>query len=289
MNDAPPTLRFDRFEFRPLSGELRREDGVLVRLEPQPARVLALLVERAGELVTREELQREVWPDGTFVDFDRGLNYCIAKIRAALGDSATAGRFVETLPRRGYRFLAAVSPLPIEKTPNRRVPPPWWGRTGAGAVVTAIVVALIVVLGAAWFGFWRQALPAIAVARFDNETGRAALDRQAQTLTDSIVERLTHPPGRWSVIGNAAILRVPRSFRDLEAIAAALEVDLILLGQLQESDGRLRVLVHLIRARDQKHLWAQRFPMEEAGWESLEARVVSAVRAAVLENVTTGP
>ena len=100
-------VRFEEVEFDPVAGELLR-GTVRTRLEPQPARVLALLVERAGEVVTREELQQRVWTDDTFVDFERGLNYCMAQIRAALGDSASQPRFVETLPRRGYRFIAAI-------------------------------------------------------------------------------------------------------------------------------------------------------------------------------------
>src|SRR5712692_1003959 len=100
-------VRFADVEFDPLAGELRR-DGVTTRLEPQPARVLAVLVERAGDVVSREELQQRVWSGDTFVDFERGLNYCVAQIRAALGDSASEPRFVETLPRRGYRFIASI-------------------------------------------------------------------------------------------------------------------------------------------------------------------------------------
>ncbi len=96
-------LRFGPFELDLRSGEMRRA-GVLVRLQPQPFKVLALLAVRPGELVTREEIQKEVWPVGTFVDFEQSLNFCIRQIRSALGDSALSPRFVETLPRRGYRF-----------------------------------------------------------------------------------------------------------------------------------------------------------------------------------------
>src|SRR5262245_6995884 len=96
-------LRFGAFELDLRSGEMRRA-GVLIRLQPQPFKVLAMLACRPGELVTREEIQKEVWPAGTFVDFEQSLNFCIRQIRSALGDSALSPRFVETLPRRGYRF-----------------------------------------------------------------------------------------------------------------------------------------------------------------------------------------
>ena len=100
-------FRFGIFELDPRGGELWKA-GVRTRLQPQPARVLTLLVSRSGDLVTREEIQREVWPEGTFVDFEQSLNFCIRQIRTALGDQAATPRYVETLPRRGYRLLVPV-------------------------------------------------------------------------------------------------------------------------------------------------------------------------------------
>src|SRR5436190_4359168 len=100
-------FRFGIFELDPRGGELWKA-GVRTRLQPQPARVLTLLVSRSPELVTREEIQREVWPEGTFVDFEQSLNFCIRQIRTALGDQAATPRYVETLPRRGYRLLVPV-------------------------------------------------------------------------------------------------------------------------------------------------------------------------------------
>ncbi|MGH2897493.1 MAG: winged helix-turn-helix domain-containing protein, partial [Solirubrobacteraceae bacterium] len=105
--DDTALLRFGIYELDPRSGELRR-DGTPVRLPPQPFRVLFLLAGRRGEVVTREEIRQELWGNDTFVDFDGGLNFCINQIRRALRDSAESPRFVHTLPRRGYRFLASV-------------------------------------------------------------------------------------------------------------------------------------------------------------------------------------
>src|SRR5262245_16595173 len=100
-------IRFDNFELELKSGELRR-DGAAIKLQPQPFRALAFLADRAGQVVTREEIQREIWGDETFVDYEQGVNFCIRQIRAALGDDAKAPHFIETLPRRGYRFVAPV-------------------------------------------------------------------------------------------------------------------------------------------------------------------------------------
>src|SRR5246127_4076915 len=107
---SPPTkIRFDSFELDVTSGELRK-GGNRLKLQPQPFRVLLLLVERSGEVVTREEIQRCLWKDSTFVDFEHGINFSINQIRGALSDNAEAPQYVQTLPRRGYRFIGAVQP-----------------------------------------------------------------------------------------------------------------------------------------------------------------------------------
>ena len=109
-------VRFGVFEADLRSGELRK-NGLKIRLPGQPFEVLAMMLERPGEVVTREELQKRLWPDGTFVDFDHSLNNAINKIREALGDSAESPRFVETLSRRGYRFIAPVETLDLPIAP----------------------------------------------------------------------------------------------------------------------------------------------------------------------------
>src|SRR5215469_11348243 len=110
-------LRFGVFELELHTGELRKH-GIRVKLQDQPLRVLQVLLERPGETVTREELRRRIWPDGTFVDFDQSLNRAVNKLREALGDGAGIPRFIETLPRRGYRFIAPVDRTP-KPEPNR--------------------------------------------------------------------------------------------------------------------------------------------------------------------------
>src|SRR6187397_2071844 len=112
-----PTYRFGDFEFDPASGELHK-DGQKVRLQEQPFQILTLLLTRPGEVVTRDEVRRVLWPDDTFVDFDVGLNSAVKRLRDALGDSAENPRFVETLPRRGYRFIAPVHPSEPSNSPE---------------------------------------------------------------------------------------------------------------------------------------------------------------------------
>src|SRR5215475_366458 len=119
-HQGPGPLRFGVFEVNLRSGELRKH-GLRVRLQEQPFRVLVMLLEHSGEVVTREELQKHLWPSDTFVDFDHGLNKAINKLREALGDSAENPRFVETVARRGYRFLADVKVC--EPTAGPSAPP----------------------------------------------------------------------------------------------------------------------------------------------------------------------
>jgi DNA-binding winged helix-turn-helix (wHTH) protein len=149
---CPHPVRFAEFEFDCHSGDLRRND-VPLRLQPQPARVLAVLIRRVGQVVSRQELVEEVWGSGTFVDFEQGLNYAIRQIRTVLGDDAEQPRFVETLPKRGYRFIAplkdeAVSDgLTLDANAEGRLVE--WRKTSwqigiAVMVVSVISVALMV-------------------------------------------------------------------------------------------------------------------------------------------------
>jgi DNA-binding winged helix-turn-helix (wHTH) protein/TolB-like protein len=306
-------LRFADVEFDVKAGELRR-GGMTTRLEPQPARVLAMLVERAGDVVTRAELQQHVWSGDTFVDFERGLNYCVAQIRTALGDSASSPRFIETLPRRGYRFIASVESAPAAEraaadesaaAPESAVAdddapfvwsggPPAPARSPAATVARTIGLWTLVIAGVVlvWQVGMRvqeirgAAKPVrIAVALFDNDTKRADYDQLAQTLTDAITARLANDPSRLTVIGNAPILRQVRSFRDVTTIGAALKTEHVIVGQVQEIAGRLRVTAHLIRAADEGHVWARRFEPSESDMPTLDRVVADAVAAAVSEKL----
>lgn len=158
---ADEIIRFGEFELALKSGELRK-NGQVVRLQPQPFKVLAFLALHAGQTVTRQEVQQAVWEDGTFVDFEHGLNFCIKQIRNALGDDAQSPRLVETLPRRGYRFIAEVETLngstvtepvlgepEVEKTvvesPPKRVKSPARRLALTGVIAAALVLAATLV------------------------------------------------------------------------------------------------------------------------------------------------
>jgi DNA-binding winged helix-turn-helix (wHTH) protein/TolB-like protein len=286
----PSVQRFDRFEFDPSSGELR-DGGAVVRLEPQPAKVLALLAARSGEVVTRDELRLEVWPADVFVDFERGLNYCIRRVRQALGDSPEAPRFIATLPKRGYRFLVPVQEASSSHegrsaagAPARRRP-----LTRAAALPAAAGLAAAAILAVALTIRERPPArqpappphPTVAVTLFDNETGRPDLDRAAQVFTDVVVERLARGGPPWSVIGNAAILRKPRPLQNLAEIGVSLQAELAVLGQILPADRGLIVLTHLVRTGDQRHVWVGRFTVAPAPLPADADRVSAAAATAV--------
>ena len=262
---AQTAYRFGVFFFEAESGRLER-DGRPVHLQPQPAQVLAALLSRAGEVVTRDELRRAVWPEDTWVDFDRGLNFCIAQVRGALGDTSTSPRFIRTVPKRGYEFIAPVQrtpPAPDEEqaaTPGPAAAPAAPRPRPRWPIAAAVGIAAAGAAAAAYVAIRPAPRPPIvAIARFDNETGDPALSAFSDRLTDTLVEQLTLASGgRFAVIGNAAILRVPRERRDLSAIAGSLHAGYVVLGQLQGTGERLRVLSHLIRMPDQTHVGVNR-------------------------------
>jgi len=260
MADRPRAC-FGIYELDLDTGELRRE-GLLVRLQAQPAKLLTILVEHAGDVVTRETLRTALWGGDTFVDFDKGLNFAIGQIRTALGDTPDSPRFVRTIPKRGYQFIA---PLGRQPTSESAVAVSTDVRSGRrlGTRAVALAAATAVFLAAAVWAVQTRASArrahTIAVLLFDNETGASDMDLFTQTLTDSVVAQLTSSShGRFDVIGNAAVLRRPRGQRDLRAIGESLQAGYIVMGQVQRSGEQIRILAHLIRLPEQKHLWVTR-------------------------------
>jgi DNA-binding winged helix-turn-helix (wHTH) protein/TolB-like protein len=255
---------FDRFDFTPDTGELRR-DGRTLKLQAQPAKVLAVLLAHAGTVVARETLQREVWGSATHVDFERGLNYCVAQIRSALGDSADAPRFIETVPKQGYRFVGPIT-RPVESTAAPR--------TRSHRAVAALIVLLVAVSGALAVTLQHSAQrPTVAVVPFYNETGRPELDSLAKAIGDATVARLAAAERMdvLSVIGNAAPLKNPFARTDVQQAARAVAAEWVVIGQLKADATGLRAIGHLIRVSDMKHVWANTFDDPAFGLQSQTA------------------
>jgi eukaryotic-like serine/threonine-protein kinase len=218
MSEPATILRFDIFELDTGSGELRR-NGDRIKLPPQPCRVLELLVRRSGEVVTRAEIRENVWRDDTFVDFEQGMNFCIRQIREAVGDTAGTPRFIETLPRRGYRFL-----VPVE-APAPAMPQVW---TASKAACRCITTRLIV-------------LP-FRILRPDPATDFLAL-----SLADALATSLS---GLKSLVVRSSLVasRYSAAALDLKTIAVEADVDLIVTGTLLSAGDEVRVVAQLTEA-----------------------------------------
>jgi DNA-binding winged helix-turn-helix (wHTH) protein/TolB-like protein len=244
--------RFGPFHVDTRAGELRR-DGTVVPLQDLPFRLLTALLERPGEVVTRAELTARLWGAETFVDSTAGLNTAVAKLRESLGDQAEGPIYIETIPKRGYRFIGTVDT-------DMRVDPDAAGtqpRSSRSKVMVWAAAALAMLAVGAAGVLHRRASPRqtrVAVMLFDNETGRPEVSRLSQSLTDATVFALTADP-RLAVIGNAAVLRTERPFRDIALVRDTVHADFIVIGQVQTVDDRILVRSHLIRAADQAHLW----------------------------------
>lgn len=271
MSIAPRHLRFGRFVLDRQTCELRRS-GNLLRLAPQPARLLTLLATRAGELVTRAEIQREIWPD-TIIEFDKGLNTCMRQVREALGDSARSPTYIETVHRRGYRFIAPVDVLdPSGSTSEDAAPappsPP--GRRRAldtrRALVAAAVLLLVVALGAivirgpATDPDTEGGRPArLVVLPFTSRGSGTGDGDLADALTAEIINRLASvAPDRLQVIARTSSMRYRDSKLGVAAIAAALSADYVLEGSIFGGPDGMRVAAQLIRASDEATLWTER-------------------------------
>jgi DNA-binding winged helix-turn-helix (wHTH) protein/TolB-like protein len=278
----PMLYRFGAFEFD-MHRLVLRKDGRAVALEPQPAKALARLLACPGEVVSRAELRDALWDAGTHVDFDRGLAYCVSQVRAALGDRGESPVFVQTLPRRGFKFVAPVSPVPeAHDRPATRFNR--WLTTPLVLTLLAGVVSVAVVTVASLTG----ERVVIAVSVFDNETGQPEHTRAVAGLSDLVVESLVNlAPDRIAVVGNAAVLRRPRNIRDLKAVAEGVDADYVLLGQLQRGESGLRFITHFIRLRDEAHLKANRLPVSDESLLGLEAAVTGEFERAVREHILT--
>jgi DNA-binding winged helix-turn-helix (wHTH) protein/TolB-like protein len=288
-------FRFGPFNFDAATLELHRESSLL-RLQSQPAQLLARLLDRHGEVISRSDLRQALWGDDTFVDFENGLNFCISQLRSVLHDDPSSPTYIRTIPKNGYQFIAPVERVPtsqdspaaatVPQSGDALAPPP--NSEALRLSPRSLLLALSVGLAASALIFLlihflptpaSARAPILAILRFDNETNNPALTTFADSLTDNVVQQLTSQIGtRYPVVGNAQILRTPREQRDLNAIASALHASYIVLGQVQSgpaSSGKtnVRVLAHLIRMPDQTHIWVVRLDREYEDPLALESEV----------------
>ena len=292
-------LRFGVFELDLRAGELRKHD-LRVRLQEQPVQLLAMLLEHPGEVVTREELQKKLWPADTFVDFDHGLNRAISKIREALGDSAESPRFVETVARRGYRFLAevkVVDTVPVHSTELVTQPHPTAEvrrrrdlagkfamlkhrlRSLAWQISVFGLLVLMASLATGKLHFWKRPSPLIrslAVLPMESLSSDASQDYFADGMTDELISDL----GQISalrVISRTSAMTYKHARKPLPQIARELNVDAVVEGTVLRSGDEVRITAQLIEASADKHLWSQSYEGELRDTLALQNRVARAI------------
>jgi TolB-like protein/DNA-binding winged helix-turn-helix (wHTH) protein len=272
------------------SGELRKQ-GVRVKLQDQPFQALVALIERPGEVLTREELQKRLWPSDTNVDFDRGINKAIARVRDALGDNADNPRFIETLPSRGYRFLSQVGPTasPVaEIRPSAAVNPsvrpsrrwPW--------AVGGLAVVLLGALGLYRLTSASPRIESIAVLPLENLSGIPEQEYFSDGMTDELISEIAKIAS-LRVISRTSIMRYKGAARKLlPEIARELHVDAILEGTIVQSGQRVRITAQLIRASDDRHLLSEQYERELFDILALQGEVARAIAGSIRIKLTPG-
>ena len=231
---SPNVKRFGTFEVDLRARELRK-GGIRIRLQDQPFEILAMMLEHPGEVVTRDELRQRLWPAGTFVDFEHSLNAAVKRLRAALGDDADNPRFVETLHRRGYRFIAAVE---SEGQPVRNL---HVVRPAASKPADIVSVRLVV-------------LP------FANLSNDPAQEYFSDGLTEEMITQIGRLcPGRLGVIARTSSMLFKRSPKSASEIGRDLSADYLLEGSVRSEGDRIRITAQLIETRTEVHLWAETY------------------------------
>jgi TolB-like protein/DNA-binding winged helix-turn-helix (wHTH) protein/Flp pilus assembly protein TadD len=284
-------LSFGPFEVDLHSGELLKH-GVKARLQAQPFQLLVMLLEHPGELVTREDICEKLWSADTFVDFDRSLGTAINKIREVLGDSAAEPRFVETLPRRGYRFIATVTPV---AEPRQQVSPPpslesdtneeeHPNPTSRGLIWAGVSVVLLVSALVAWYLLRSHPMESIAVLPLANLSADPDQEYFVDGMTDKLITNLAQLSS-LRVVSRTSIMQYKNSRKPLLQIARELQVDAIVEGSVVRSGDQVRITAQLIDARDDRHLWAQSYDRDLRDILQMEGAVAGDIAQKVSSNL----
>ncbi len=296
-----PIVRFGVFEVSFQSGEVRKA-GMRIKVQQQPLKLLESLLKRPGEVVTREELRSQVWPAESFGDFDQALNIAVGKLRSALGDSAESPQFIETIPKRGYRFIAEVAVIDADDRPTRAEglggsssgtdsqlkfpvadPSPAAesarGRQRIGGWIMAGLL-LVVVIGT--LAVWRSrstgqasgVVRSIVVLPLNNFSGDPSQDYFADGMTDQLITDLAQISA-LRVISRTSAMVYKGSHKPLPDIARELHVDAVVEGAVQRSGDRVRITAQLIEASSDKHLWAESYEENVRDTLTLQTKVAS--------------
>jgi TolB-like protein/DNA-binding winged helix-turn-helix (wHTH) protein len=298
--DGP--VRFGAFQLDLRTGELRKA-GARINLPEQPLQVLKALLDRPGDLVTREELRQRLWPAETFVDFEHGLNAAVRRLRDALGDSADVPRFVETLPRRGYRFIAPVAEPATLDTPAPPAPDledqsrglestlspssPRLMRARGAPVFAAITLVSVVVLWAS--GYLPRPRAAshtvppsgrfmLAVLPFENLTGDPDQEYLGDGMTEELIAQLgAMDPSRLGVIARTSAMQFKKTTKRADRIGSELSVSYLIEGSVRTTGSRVRITAQLIETQSESHVWAEQYERDAKDVLTLQREVAEAI------------
>jgi TolB-like protein/DNA-binding winged helix-turn-helix (wHTH) protein/Tfp pilus assembly protein PilF len=300
--DPHRILCFGSFEVDVVSGELRRQ-GLKIRLQDQPFRLLVLLLDRAGDVVTREKVRETLWPAHTYVDFDHSLNTAVRKLREALGDSAEAPRYVETIARRGYRFIAPVARLPTVQLAHSADAaaasrlPSTAARPSTSARRLFILAIVVGICFAALVAYWvvPRSGPTtqsgrrltLAVLPFDNLSGDGDQEYLSDGLTEEMITQLGRlEPDRLRVLARSSTWKYKREDRDMRRLRRELGADYVLEGSLRRAGGRVRVTAQLVQVDDQSQVWAATYERDLRDVLVLQSEVAEAVARTIAVTLT---
>ncbi|HYK90846.1 MAG TPA: winged helix-turn-helix domain-containing protein [Acidobacteriota bacterium] len=299
VNAPISAFQFGVFELDLKSGELRKQ-GVKVRLQAQPLQVLATLLEQAGTVVTKDELRGRIWAADTFVDFDHGLHSAITRLREALGDSSESPRFIETLPRRGYRFAAPVRAVctPVASGAEEEIRPPasgdrlrWFSRSVfAGMLGGALLLGLVLSLNAGGIRRWllRQSNPelhSLAVLPLENLSGDPSQEYFADGMTDALITNLSKISA-LRVISRTSAMHYKGTKKGLLEIATELNVDGVVEGSVTRSGNRVRITAQLVQTATDQHLWAETYERDLGDIVKLQNEVAQSIAQQVRIRLT---
>lgn len=279
-SSQPRTVRFGLFELDLRAGELRK-NGVKIKLQEQPFRILVSLLRQPGEVVTREELRRELWPSDTFVDFDHSLNAAVKRLRDALDDTAENPRFIETLPRHGYRFVATNEPQVIQKKAFNS------SLTRRGVPLVAVILVMALALYTVYAGGVRSKLSSdfatqpqihsLAVLPLTNFSGDPKQEYFADAMTDELIGELSRI-NSLKVISRTSVMQYKGEERkSLPQIARELGVDGVIEGSVLHSGNRVRIAAQLVYAPTDQHLWRGSYERDLGDVLKLQAEVAETI------------
>jgi TolB-like protein/DNA-binding winged helix-turn-helix (wHTH) protein/Flp pilus assembly protein TadD len=295
IEPPPSKFQFGAFELDLRARELRKQ-GLRVKLQEQPLQLLATLLEHAGEVVTKEDLRQRIWPADTYVDFDHGLHSAVTRLRDALSDSSESPRFVETLPRRGYRFVAPVKVIgqtatsAVHEELRQAMPTPqtkgWDRKRLAGLVGGALLLVLILIFNLSGFRGAGTEIRSLAVLPLENLSGDPAQEYFADGMTDAVIADLSRISA-LRVISRTSSAQYKKTTKKLPEIARELNVDAVVEGSVTRWNNRVRITAQLLHARMDEHLWAETYEDDVGDVLKLQSEVARDIAQHVRAKLTT--